>query len=89
VFAIDIMFIVDDILLFPARGIFWIFRELHNAVQAEIENEAETITSQLSELYMELETGRITTSEFDAREKKLLDRLDEIEARGIPIEDEP
>ena len=82
------MFIVDDILLSPVRGILWIFRELHNAAQAEILNEAEAITAQLSELYMELETERITEAEFDEREKELLDRLDEIEAQGSGIENE-
>ena len=73
------MFIVDDILLSPVRGILWIFRELHNSAQQEMENEAESITAELSDLYMMLETGKITESEFDAREKELLDRLDEIQ----------
>ena len=82
------MFIADDILLFPVRGILWIFRELYNAAQAEILNESEAITAQLSELYMELETERITEAEFDEREKELLDRLDEIEAQGSGIENE-
>jgi len=31
---------------------------------------------------MMLETGKITEAEFDAREKELLDRLDEIQERG-------
>ena len=77
------MLVIDDILLFPVRSIFWIFREIHNAAQHEFSTEAETITAELRELYMMLETGRITEAEFDAREKKLLDRLDEIEGREI------
>ncbi|MCF8026561.1 MAG: gas vesicle protein GvpG [Desulfobacteraceae bacterium] len=82
------MFIADDILLFPARSILWIFRELYNAAQEEIVNESGTLTNQLSELYMALETGRITEDEFDRQEKKILDRLDAIEANGAP-DDEP
>ncbi len=82
------MFIVDDILLFPARSILWIFRELYNATQEEITNEAEALTTQLSGLYMALETGRMTEAEFDQREKELLDRLDAIEARGTLSEDD-
>jgi uncharacterized membrane protein len=81
------MFIIDDILLFPVKGMFWIFRELHKAAQQELATEAETITEELSELYMMLETGRITEDEFDAREKELLDRLDEIQERGVFIEE--
>ncbi len=73
------MLLVDDILASPFRGIFWIFRELHNAVQEEAVNEAENITQQLSELYMMLETDKITEAEFDEREAVLLDRLDALE----------
>jgi hypothetical protein len=73
------MLLVDDILVSPFRGLCWIFRELHNAVQEEAINEAEDITQQLSELYMMLETGKITETEFDEREAILLDRLDALE----------
>jgi len=76
------MFILDDILLFPIKSIFWIFHEIHNAAQQELATEAESITAELSELYMMLETGRITEDEFDTREKELLDRLDVIQERG-------
>ncbi len=81
------MLILDDILLFPLRGILWAFREVHNAARQEQENEAESITAELSELYMMLETGRTTEAEFDAREKELLDRLDEINEREIDLEE--
>jgi hypothetical protein len=82
------MFIIDDILLAPFHGLFWIFREIRNAAQQECANEAETITAELSELYMMLETGRITESEFDAREKELLDRLEKLRDRGDTNEEE-
>ena len=75
------MFLVDDILLAPARGLFWIFKEIHHAVEEEQANEAEAITTKLSELYMMLETGQMTEAEFDAAEKTLLDRLDAIKER--------
>ena len=75
------MLIVDDILLAPMRGLFWIFREIHNAAEQEQDNEAESITTQLSNLYMMLETSRISEQEFDAQEKVLLDRLDKVQER--------
>ena len=75
------MFLIDDILLAPARGLFWIFKEIHHAVEEEQANEAEAITTKLSELYMMLETGQMTEAEFDAAEKALLDRLDAIKER--------
>ena len=75
------MFLVDDILLAPARSLFWIFKEIGHAVEEEQANEAEAITTKLSELYMMLETGQMTEAEFDAAEKALLDRLDAIKER--------
>ena len=75
------MFLVDDLLLSPIKGIFWVFREIHDAAQQELAGEAEAITAALSELYMRLETGQITEAEFDAREKILLDRLDLLQAQ--------
>lgn len=82
------MFIVDDILLAPVHGLFWIFREIRNSVQQEFANAAETITAELSELYMMLETERITEAEFDAREKELLDRLDNLKGSEDEEEEE-
>ena len=82
------MFLIDDILMAPARGLFWIFKEIGNAVEEEQANEAQAITAKLSELYMMLETGQMTEAEFDAAEKALLDRLDAIKERTADKEKE-
>jgi hypothetical protein len=74
------MFLIDDILLSPAKGLLWVFREIHDAAQQELAGESEAITATLSELYMRLETEQITEVEFDAQEKVLLDRLDRLQA---------
>jgi len=79
------MFLVDDLLLSPIKGIFWVFREIHDAAQQELAGESEAITAALSELYMKLETGQITEAEFDAQEKVLLDRLDRLQAEEAPV----
>jgi hypothetical protein len=75
------MFLVDDILLSPAKGLLWVFREIHDAAQQELAGESETITAALSELYMRLETGQISEAGFDAQEKVLLDRLDRLQVK--------
>lgn len=75
------MLIVDDILFSPVRSILWIFREIHKTAQEELASEAESIADQLRNLYMQLETARISEQEFDDQEKLLLDRLDKVEAR--------
>jgi hypothetical protein len=75
------MLLADDILLFPVKGIFWIFREIGDLAEEELAGETKSITEQLRLLYMQLETGRITEAEFEAGEKELLDRLEKIESR--------
>ncbi|MBI2565816.1 MAG: gas vesicle protein GvpG [Candidatus Schekmanbacteria bacterium] len=75
------MLLVDDLLTFPVRGLLFVFREIHQAVRAEADD-ADSLVEQLQELYMQLETGRISESEFDALEADLLDRLDRVKADG-------
>ena len=82
------MLLVDDLLCSPVKGILWIFREIHNAAQEEVANEPESISQQLRNLYMQLETSAISEQQFDAQEKVLLDRLDEIEAQSEPGQDQ-
>jgi len=73
------VFIIDDMLLAPARGLFWVFREIHKAVEEDRAQEADRITDELRSLYLLLEAGKLSEGEFDSREKELLDRLDRIQ----------
>lgn len=75
------MFLIDDILLAPFTSIFWIFRELNGAVRQELASEENQLISELTSLYMMLETGKITEAEFEEEERLLLDRLDHIQER--------
>jgi hypothetical protein len=72
------MFLVDNILLAPFNSLIWVFKEIHESAQQEIDGEADSVTHALSALYMQLDTGDITDEQFAAEEKVLLDRLDEI-----------
>ena len=72
------MFLIDDVLLSPAKGLFYIFKQIHKAAEEEFLNE-ENVSAELSELYMMLETGKITEEEFNNRESELLNRLEQIE----------
>jgi len=69
------MLIVDDILLSPLHGVWWVVREVHQAAKQEVAGQSEALTAELRELYMLLETGKISEPEYEAREKELLDRL--------------
>jgi hypothetical protein len=81
------MLLLDDLLLAPARGLLWIFREIHNAALDEQASEPESISQQLRNLYMQLETSAISEQQFDDQEKVLLDRLDQIEGDSEPGQD--
>lgn len=72
------MLLVDDLIAAPFKGLFWVFRKIHQATVDELEARQQQTRGELTELYMQLETGRITEGEFDAREKVLLDRLEEV-----------
>ena len=77
------MFLIDDVLLSPVNGVMYIFREIQAAAEAEAVKNADALRSQLTELYGMLESGRISSDQFDAKEKDLLDQLD-----GIPQSNE-
>lgn len=73
------MFILDDILLSPLKGLTAVARALQNAAEEEAKNEKKDLRRQLNDLYLLLKTGEITEDEFDEREETILDRLDELE----------
>jgi len=83
------MVLVDDLLLFPMRSLIWIFREIYNAGQEELANQSESVTAELSDLYMRLETGKISEEEFAAEERILLDRLERAQRPGRSLPQEP
>ena len=82
------MFLVDDILMAPFKGVLWIFEEIHKAAKQERQGESESITAELQKLYMLLESGSISEEEFDQRESHLLDRLDSIQETGAVIDED-
>ena len=77
------MFLLDDILLAPTRGLLFCFREIRKAVEGEL-HDTKSVVCDLQELYMLLETGKITEREFQEKETILLDRLDAAERAGHP-----
>lgn len=74
------MFLIDDILLAPVRGVHFIASSIHDAVREEIESERQALRNELNDLYMAVETGEISEDAFDTREEEVLDRLDELDA---------
>lgn len=72
-------FLLDDILLAPLKGVIFIAEKIRAQALAELLDEA-GVRQELRELYMLLETGKISEAEFDEREAVLVQRLEELEA---------
>jgi len=72
-------FLLDDILLAPLQGLIFIAEQIHAQAMEELLDEA-GVREQLRELYMRLETGKISAAEFEEREATLVERLEELEA---------
>jgi superfamily I DNA and/or RNA helicase len=76
------MLLIDDLILAPGKFVLWILRQVHEAAEKELDQEGERLTAELSELHRRLEARAIDEQEFDLRERQILDRLDELKARG-------
>ena len=72
-------FLLDDILFAPIKAIHALAKTVHEQATEELLDE-DRVRRELRELYMSLETGRVTEEEFEARESRLVERLEEIAA---------
>jgi hypothetical protein len=72
------MFLIDNLLAAPLRGLVFVLKKIHEAVQQEGEVEERAIMADLSALHRALDGGAITEADFDAREQELLRRLDHL-----------
>lgn len=77
------MFILDDIFLFPVRGVAYIAQKLAEQIDLE-QNDETTIQKKLLELQLLYEMDEITEEEYEKREAIIIRRLKaaRIRARG-------
>jgi len=71
------MFLIDDILLAPLKGVVWLGEKLNEVVDKEL-NDTGRIKEELMQLQLQFELDEITEHEYNEKEKELLDRLDAI-----------
>jgi hypothetical protein len=70
------MFLLDDILLAPIKGLAAVCQKVHDAAQEDLADQEKAVLSTLAELHQQLGTGLIADADFNARECELLDRLE-------------
>ncbi len=73
------MFLVDDILLAPFKGLVAVSRQIQDAARQELEGQKKNVMAALAELHQWLESGQIDEKEFNIQETRLLEQLEEIE----------
>jgi tRNA splicing endonuclease len=73
--------LIDDLILGPGRFMSWIFRQIDQMAEEELQGQAEHIKQELAELYDQFEKGAINDEEFDTREHALLDRMESMKAK--------
>ena len=69
------MFLIDDILLAPLKGIIFIAKKINEVIEKETSDEG-TIKERLMALQLKFEMDEITEEEYDKREDELLKLLE-------------
>jgi hypothetical protein len=81
------MFLLDDILLAPMKGLAAVCRKVEEAARQDLENQGKEAMSALGELHRRLEAGQIDEKDFDSEEARLLEKLEGL-ARILRTTDE-
>jgi hypothetical protein len=71
------MFLLDDLLLAPIKGLLWLGKNINKAVEKELGDES-TLKEKLMELQFKYELGDVEEDQFKQQEDFLLKRLDAI-----------
>jgi len=71
------MFIIDDILLAPLKGIVFIGKKINEMIEKEMSDEG-TIKERLMALQLKFEMDEIDEEEYDRKEDELLKLLEKI-----------
>ncbi|BBU63947.1 hypothetical protein FM996_21170 [Methylosinus sporium] len=75
------MFLIDDLLMAPARGMMFVLREIAKAAEAEREAEARQLLAELTTLHHRLENRELGEEAFERQENALLERLDRLRGK--------
>ena len=71
------MFLLDDILLAPLKGVVWLGKQINEVIEKEVSDEGR-IKEKLMELQLRFELDEIDEEGYNRQEKELLARLDAI-----------
>ncbi|MEO1253902.1 MAG: gas vesicle protein GvpG [Bacteroidota bacterium] len=75
------MFLIDDIILAPVKGVYHLVKIIHERAEEELYN-PEKIQEELMQLQLQFELDQIGEEEYDRLEEDLLRRLAESKKMG-------
>jgi hypothetical protein len=75
------MFILDDILLAPLKGLTWIAEKIDEVAVGELSDEGK-LMDKLMELQLRFELDEIDEEEYNKRESELLERMDAVREKN-------
>lgn len=71
------MFLIDDILLAPLKGVIWLGKKIDEVIEKELFDPGR-IKEKLMDLQLKFELDKISEKKYKKKEKELLARLDAI-----------
>ena len=71
------MFLIDDILLAPLKGVIFIGKKINEVIDKEMSDEG-SIKERLMALQLKFEMDEIDEEEYDRREDELLKLLEQV-----------
>jgi hypothetical protein len=71
------MFLLDSLLMAPGKAVLFLFEELAKKAKDEFLDD-ETVKQELQDIYALLEAGKISEQDFESREYRLVERLQQI-----------
>lgn len=74
------MFLLDDILLAPIKGVKWVAEKLQDLADKDL-FDPDKIREELMSLQAKLDMGEIGEEEYSIREGEILQRMEEIRKR--------
>ena len=75
------MFLLDKILLAPAKGLFFIFDKIHEQVEEELTDTPEKLKRELYDLQAQLSAKQISEAQYKKQEDAILARWNLLKGR--------
>jgi hypothetical protein len=72
------MFLLDDILLSPLKGLVAVCQRVEQAARQDLENQEKGNMIALTELHHRIESGEIDENEFELEETHLLEAIERL-----------